>query len=119
MTNSRSRVLLIAGLVLMIAGVIDPMEGSIVVLAGGAVAALGAYIGRVARLRAIVAGFVLILAGVSSMFFFSNVGGVGGTSGRSIWWMLTMAPYPVGWVIALVATVSAIRSRRIATAGSL
>jgi len=112
MNNSRSRLLLIAGLVLMVAGAVDPMEGSVVILAGSAIAAIGAYIGRVARLTAIVSGLVLILIGVSVMFFFSNLGGVGGNSGRSIWWMLTMAPYPIGWLVGLIAIVASLREKR-------
>jgi hypothetical protein len=116
MTNSRSRYLLITGLVLMIAGAIDPMEGSVVILAGGAIAAAGAYLGRSARFKTIATAFVLILIGVGAMFGFSALGGVGGNSGRSLWWMLTMAPYPIGWIIELVATVSAIRAERAATA---
>jgi 4-hydroxybenzoate polyprenyltransferase len=116
MTRSRSRYLLIAGLILMIAGILDPLEGSVVVLAGGAAAALGAYYGRAARFTIIATSFVMILIGVAALFGFSALGGVGGNSGRSIWWILTMAPYPIGWVIEIIATVSAIRSDRTATA---
>jgi 4-hydroxybenzoate polyprenyltransferase len=116
MTHSRSRYLLIAGVVLMIAGIIDPLEGSVVVVAGGAAAAAGAYFGRAARFRTIASAFVMILVGVGAMFGFSALGGVGGTSGRSIWWLLTMAPYPIGWLIELIAAVSAIRADRTAAA---
>jgi len=116
MTHSRSRQLLIAGLVLMIAGILDPLEGSVVVVAGGALAAVGAYLGRSVRFTMIAGAFVLILIGVAAMFGFSALGGVGGTSGRSLWRMLTMAPYPIGWLIELFATVSAIRSQRVVTA---
>jgi hypothetical protein len=116
MTTSRSRILLIVGLVLMIAGALDPLEGSIVILAGSALAAAGAYLGRTARLTAIVWAFVLVFVGVAAMWGFSSVGGVGGNSGRSIWWLLTMAPYPIGWLVGLIATISAVRATRPATA---
>lgn len=106
---------MIAGVVVMLAGALDPLEGSVVVVAGGAIAAAGAYFGRAARLNTIVTAFVLILVGVGALFGFSALGGVGGTSGRSIWWMLTMAPYPIGWLVELIATISAIRSQRAAT----
>jgi len=107
---------MIAGLVLMLVGALDPLEGSVVVVAGGAIAAAGAYFGRAAHLTTILTAFVLILIGVAAMFGFSALGGVGGTSGRSIWWMLTMAPYPIGWLLELIATVSAIRAQRATTA---
>lgn len=116
MTSSRYRLLLIAGLVLMIAGAIDPLEGSIVVLAGSAVAAAAVYFGRLARAAAQVWAFLLVLIGVAVMWGFSAVGGVGGNSGRSIWWLALVAPYPFGWIIGIIAAIHTLRSRRAAKA---
>jgi hypothetical protein len=31
--------------------------------------------------------------------------GIGGKSGRSLWWGLALLPYPVGWLMALIAGV--------------
>ena len=115
MNNSRSRLLLIAGLVLMIAGAVDPLEGSVVILAGSALAAAAAFFGKLPKAAAIEVAFVLIAVGVATLFGFSALGGVGGTSGRSMWWLLTMVPYPIGWLIGIVATISALRSRPAAT----
>jgi len=112
MTTSQSRLLLIAGLILMVLGALDPMEGSVVILAGSAIAAAAAFFGKLPCAAAIETAFVLIAVGVATMFGFSNLGGVGGTSGRSIWWMLTMAPYPIGWIVGLVASISSLRALR-------
>lgn len=96
----------------MVAGALDPMEGSVVILAGSALAAGGAHFGRLPRRETLCTAFGLIAIGVASLFGFSAVGGIGGNSGRSIWWSLTMVPYPVGWVLALVASISSIRHSR-------
>jgi hypothetical protein len=93
----------------MLAGALDPLEGSVVILAGSAVAALGALLGRGHR-RALQAwAFVLIAVGVGSMFGMSALGGVGGTSGHSIWWLLILLPYPIGWLLGLVAVTGMLR----------
>lgn len=112
MNATRARYLLIAGLVLMVAGALDPMEGSVVILAGSARAAIAAYFGHLPRAGAIELAFVLIAVGVASLFGFSAVGGIGGTSQYSMWWVLTMVPYPIGWIVGLAATISALRAIR-------
>jgi hypothetical protein len=96
----------------MVGGALDPMEGSVVVLAGSALAASGAHFGRLPRRKILCTAFGLIAIGVGALFGFSAIGGIGGNSGRSIWWSLTMVPYPVGWVMALVASISSVRSSR-------
>ncbi|WP_166790785.1 hypothetical protein [Cryobacterium mannosilyticum] len=35
----------------------------------------------------------------------SALGGVGGTSGVSMWWSILVLPYPVGWLMALVGAI--------------
>ena len=45
--------------------------------------------------------FVLTAVGIGAMFGLSAVGGVGGSSGHSAWWLLTVVPYPVGWIMGL------------------
>ncbi len=116
MDATRSRFLLIAGLIFMVAGVIDPLEGSIVVLAGSAIAAAGAYFGHLPRARGVIVAFFVMAIGVAALFGFSAAGGVGGNSGRSIWWIGTMLPYPFGWLAAMAATVLCLRASRRATA---
>jgi hypothetical protein len=112
MKSKHSRVLVIVGLVLMVAGALDPLEGSVVILGGSAVAAAGAFFGRVHRYRLQVTAFVLIAIGVAALFGLSALGGVGGNTGRSIWWLALCVSYPVGWVMALLAAASTLRDRR-------
>jgi hypothetical protein len=106
---TRPRTLLIAGLILMVVGAIDPLEGSVLILLGSALAALGAFLGHFHRRRLQAWAFLLIAIGVGLMFAFSAVGGFGGNTGRSMWWMLTLLPYPIGWVMGLAAVTMMLR----------
>ena len=45
--------------------------------------------------------FVLTAVGIGALFGLSAVGGVGGSSGRLAWWLLTVVPYPAGWIMGL------------------
>ena len=105
--SAHFRRLVIVGLILMAAGVVDPLEGSVVVLGGSVLAALGAVFSR-APSRISIAALALIAAGVGALFAISSLGGVGGNTGRSIWWLLLCVPYPVGWILALVGAVRAL-----------
>lgn len=111
MKSTHSRWLVIAGLVLMVGGVLDPLEGSVVILAGSVLAAVGAF-GSRTRYRLPLAALGLIALGVAAMFGMSALGGVGGTSGRSIWWILLCLPYPIGWVLGLVGAARKLREPR-------
>ena len=116
MTHNRSSTLVIVGLVLMLAGALDPLEGSVVILAGSALAAAGAFLGKGRGYRWQIAAFVLIAVGVAALFGLSALGGVGGNSGRSMWWLAICVSYPVGWVIGLVGAVALLRAARHAPA---
>lgn len=96
-----SQVLVVVGLVAMLAGAFDPLEGSLLALAGSGLAALGALLGKNPQRRLLGVAFVLLAAGVGALFGLSAVGGVGGRSGHSMWWLLTVVPYPVGWMMEL------------------
>ena len=104
-----SRWFLWIGLALMLIGALDPMEGSVVIFAGSVVAALGAWGGRTKRRYLQAGAAVLIGTGVGLLFGMSALGGVGGTSGRSIWWVLLVIPYPVGWIVGLTGAVLNLR----------
>ncbi len=116
MTHNRPRWLVIAGLVLMLAGVLDPLEGSVVTLTGSALAAAGAFFGRSRRYRLQVTAFVLTAIGVAALFGLSALGGVGGNTGRSIWWLAICVSYPVGWMVGLVGAAGLLREARYAPA---
>jgi hypothetical protein len=111
MKTQHSRWLIIAGLVLMVIGVLDPLEGSVVILGGSALVALGAFLTRT-HYRLPVIALVLIAVGVGVLFGFSALGGVGGTSGRSIWLLLLCVPYPIGWVLGLIGAARKLREPR-------
>ena len=108
MTRNQSRWLIIAGLVLMVAGVLDPLEGSVVILGGSALAALGAFQTRTTYSLPVAAA-ALIATGVAALFGMSALGGVGGDTGRSIWWLLLCLPYSIGWVLGLVGATRKLR----------
>ena len=103
------RIFGIAGFVCMIIGAIDPLEGSIVILVGAGLAALGAFLGKSRYRRLFYWAFGLTLVGVGAMFGWSAVGGLGGETGRSLWWTLTVLPYPVGWIMGIIGAIKRLR----------
>lgn len=109
-SSRAARILIIVGLVTMVIGLIDPLEGSLVILPGTALAALGAGLGRASHRTLLYWGFTLVAVGVAAMWGMSAVGGIGGATSRSMWWALTLLPYPVGWVLSLVGAVRSLRT---------
>ena len=105
------KILLIAGFIGMLVGMIDPMEGSVVILAGSFLLAISAFLGRSRRSLIIYLSFGMIAIGVGMLFFLSSLGGVGGTSGRSWWWLLTVSPYPLGWILGIIGTILMLKDR--------
>ena len=119
--NSRilwSRILKVVGGIAMMLGTLDPLEGSLLILPGSGLVALGALLGGQDRRTVLywTWSFILIAVGVGAMFALSAVGGIGGQTGRSMWWGLLVLPYPVGWLMALtgglVGLVRVFRGRR-------
>jgi hypothetical protein len=100
-----SRVLVIVGLLGMLIGAIDPLEGSLIIAPGTGMVALGTFLSR-SRYRVLVCwAFCLVAAGASAMFVLSALGGIGSDSGRSMFWLLVVLPYPVGWIIGLAGGI--------------
>ena len=99
---SWSRILVVVGGLLTVVGVLDPLEGSLVILAGCGMVLLGTYLAGQPRpvLNYWIWVFALVAGGVAFLWGFSALGGVGGSTGRSMWWLLTMVTYPVGWLMA-------------------
>ena len=100
-----SRILVIAGGIAMLAGVPDPLEGSVVILVGSGLVTLGTFLGNPGRSLVVywIRVLILIAVGVGAMFALSAMGGIGGTSGRPMWWGVPILPYPVGWVMGMVS----------------
>ncbi len=103
------RPLVIAGLTAMILGAVDPLEGSIVIAVGSVLVALGTP-RRESRVgsRVWLAG-LMIIVGVAALWIMSDFGGVGGSTGRSMWWLVVVAPYPVGWILGLIGAGQRLR----------
>ena len=97
------RALLILGAIAMFLGAVDPLEGSVVVVVGsGLLLASEISKGATRRRPAFwTTVFVLVVIGVTAMFVLSSVGGIGGNTGRSMWWGLLILPYPVGWLLGI------------------
>ena len=109
--NSRTlwpRILKALGSIAMMLGTLDPLEGSLLILPGSGLVALGMYLSGKDRRTVLywVWTFILIAVGVGAMFALSAVGGIGGKSGRSMWWGVLMLPYPAGWLLALAGSVA-------------
>jgi hypothetical protein len=93
-----SRILVILGLFGMLVGALDPLEGSVIVLPCAGLAALGAFIGQTARRKLLYLAFLLIAVGVCAMLLY-------GFLGRSSVWAAMVIPYPIGWILAIVASI--------------
>jgi hypothetical protein len=106
------RILHIAGVIAMIAGIIDPLEGSVVIAGGSILLAIAMTMSNDRQSRLYLAAAAMIVTGVFFMFYFSYRGGIGGTSGISWWWGLTMAPYPLGWLMDMILLILRVFVRR-------
>ncbi|MGO8678337.1 MAG: hypothetical protein ACLQVX_21055 [Limisphaerales bacterium] len=98
-----SRILVLVGGIAMLVGALDPMEGAVVILPGSGLVALGSLVGQSDRRLLVfrVWVFILIALGVGAMWGLSMAGGLGGNSGRSIWWGVLILPYLIGWSIGI------------------
>jgi hypothetical protein len=102
-TSPWARFLLIAGFIAMLVGAIDPMEGSLLILPGSALVAIGTFLNNEERWIIIYRlwVFFLITIGVAAIWWFTMLGGIGGTTEYSMWWALFIVPYPIAWSMGI------------------
>ena len=100
----------------MLIGAVDPLEGSLVILTGTGLAALAAAAARSAQRKPLWRALFLVAAGVAALFALSALGGIGGPGGLSNWWGLLLLPYPVGWILGLVAVFHMLRDGQVPAA---
>ncbi|MBK7696217.1 MAG: hypothetical protein IPI30_18405 [Saprospiraceae bacterium] len=95
------RLVFILGLIAVIAGALDPLEGSVVIAVGSVLLALSTNLTKDRHEKIFLYSALLIVFGVTSLFYLSSLGGFGGTSSLSWWWGLLIVPYPLGWLITI------------------
>ena len=97
-----TRILYIIGVIAVVMGTLDPLEGSVAIAAGAGFIALSTYLSQDRHWKIFLGSWMLILFGVGFIFYFSSLGGFGGTSRLSWWWGTLILPYPIGWLISFV-----------------
>jgi hypothetical protein len=100
-----TRIVYITGVIALIIGALDPMEGSVVIASGSALIALSAYFMRDRHWKIFLLSLIMILTGVSFLFYLSSLGGFGGTATLSWWWGILILPYPIGWLTSIVLLI--------------
>lgn len=96
------KILFWIGVVALIIGAIDPLEGSVIIVAGSLLVTLVMYLNKDPKRKLFFIATLMILFGVGFMFYFSTLGGWGGTSTLSWWWTSLLVPYPVGWIWLMI-----------------
>jgi len=112
MNRHWTRSLVFGGAILFVLGLVDPLEGFPLILIG--LAAL--YVGE-RRLKSRFAKHLLIelivaLVGVGAMLVLTFMGGVGGSTEYSIWWLLTVLPYPTAILMGIVTILRSLLELR-------
>jgi multisubunit Na+/H+ antiporter MnhB subunit len=100
-----TRIIFIIGVIALIIGAIDPLEGSVVIAAGSGFLALSTYLTSDRHQKIFLASLIMILIGVSFMFYLSSLGGFGGKSTLSWWWGTLILPYPFGWILSIITLI--------------
>ncbi len=99
------RIFFIIGIIAFVIGSLDPLEGSVLIAAGSSFIALSAYLTKDKHRKIFLASLIMIVSGVSFMFYFSSLGGFGGSSKLSWGWGVLMLSYPLGWLITLILLI--------------
>jgi len=111
--------LVIVGSISMLLGSLDPLEGSVIILSGSALVVWGTYLGKQQHRMLVywIWVFILLALGFAMMWMLTAFGGIGGSTGRSMWWGLIVLPYPIGWIMGMasliVRLVNFIRARKL------
>lgn len=100
-----TRIIYIIGIISLVAGAVEPLEGSVLVALGSALIALSTHLTNDRNRRIFLTTFIMIIAGVGFMFYFSSLGGFGGESKLSWWWGILILPYPIGWLINIILLI--------------
>ncbi|MDR7328591.1 hypothetical protein [Corynebacterium guangdongense] len=99
-------VLLAVGTLGLVIGTIDPLEGSVLIVAGLILNTLAAWIASSRQRGLFTWALGVAVLSVGALFGVSFLGGVGGDTGRSLWWLLPIVvPYVLGWGLGVIATV--------------
>ena len=96
---------MITGFVFFLIGTVDPLEGSPVIVFGSLLIAIGAFFYKSKYQLLLNLSFVFLSVGVGILFWLSSLGGVGGDSDLSIYWLYACLPMPIGWLTCLVVTI--------------
>jgi len=99
------RIIYVIGVIALIIGVLDPLEGSVVLAGGCVLIALSTYLTKDRHRKIFLASLIMILIGVFFLFYFSSLGGFGGTSTLSWWWGILIFPYPIGWLMSIILLI--------------
>ena len=100
-----TRIIYIIGVVAIIIGALDPLEGSVLIIVGSALLASSAYITSDRHSKIFTVSLIMIVIGVAFLFYFSSLGGFGGTSTLSWWWGLFILPFPIGWLTIIIVLI--------------
>lgn len=82
-------------------GALDPLEGSILILIGSALITVYKYLRGDRHKKGFLAGCLMIAVGVAYMFYLSTLGGIG-PNAKSWFWIIPVAPYPLGWILTAI-----------------
>ena len=96
------RITFIIGVIALVIGALDPLEGSVVIASGSALITISTYLTKDRHWQIFFASLIMIVIGVLFLFYFSSLGGFGGTSTLSWWWGTLILPYPLGWLLSII-----------------
>lgn len=94
-----------AGVTALIIGILDFMEGSVVIAAGSLLITIATFLAHDRHRKLFLISTILIAVGVFLLFYLSSLGGFGGNSKLSWWYVLLILPYPIGWLMAIVLLI--------------